>query len=223
MLAFTRCLDIDGTRLDARIQRGNASYELRRYEDAIVDFDAVLAATPDAAGVVCNRGNALLELKRYDEAARAFERVLALDAAYPYALGKRVYAQTMACDWRDLDALVAQVQRRPGRGPRRDRAVRVRRDRHRSDGAAPLRRAVRRRPVPGAARTGGAAAQRLGNAKIRIGYLGGEFRNQATSILAVELFELHDKQPLRDRRVRQRLGRRQHAAPAHGRPRSTRS
>jgi predicted O-linked N-acetylglucosamine transferase (SPINDLY family) len=34
----------------------------------------------------------------------------------------------------------------------------------------------------------------LGNAKIRLGYLGGEFRNQATSLLATELFELHDKQ-----------------------------
>ncbi|HEY9029384.1 MAG TPA: hypothetical protein VIP05_34175, partial [Burkholderiaceae bacterium] len=33
----------------------------------------------------------------------------------------------------------------------------------------------------------------LGNARIRVGYLGGEFRNQATSILAAELFELHDK------------------------------
>src|SRR5207248_10561720 len=83
--------------------------ELRRYEDAIADFDAVLAITPEAAGVVCNRGNALLASKRYDEAASAFERVQALSATYPYAIGKRVHAQAMACDWRDLDALVAQV------------------------------------------------------------------------------------------------------------------
>jgi predicted O-linked N-acetylglucosamine transferase (SPINDLY family) len=38
-----------------------------------------------------------------------------------------------------------------------------------------------------------APGTRHGNAKIRLGYLGGEFRDQATSILAVELFELHDK------------------------------
>jgi protein O-GlcNAc transferase len=190
--AFTRCLAIDGTRLDARIQRGNASYELRRYEDAIADFDAVLQVTPDTAGVACNRGNALLELKRYDEAARAFERAQALDAAYPYVIGKRLYAQTMACDWHDLDALVAQVQAglaegRPVIEPFAFSAI----------ATDPM--ALRRCAELFAADLFPAQAplvapgHRHANPKIRIGYLGGEFRNQATSILAVELFELHDK------------------------------
>jgi len=192
VLAFTRSLDIDGTRLDARIQRANAAYELRRYEDAMADLDAVLAQTPDVAGVVCNRGNVLLELKRYDQAARAFERVLALDADYPYALGKRVYAQTMACDWRDLDALVAQVEAGLAQG----RAV-IEPFAYAAIGTDPmgLRRcaelfAADQFPAQPALVAPG---HRWGNARIRVGYLGGEFRNQATSILAVELFELHDK------------------------------
>ena len=192
VLAFTRCLDIDGARLDARIQRGNASYELRRYEDAIVDFDAVLAATPDAAGVVCNRGNALLELKRYDEAALAFERVMALDAAYPYAIGKRVHAQAMACDWRELEALVARVEA----GLVEGRAV-IEPFAYAAIGTEPmlLRRCAELFAAdqfpPQAALV--AAGRRRSSGKLRVGYLGGEFRNQATSILAAELFELHDK------------------------------
>ena len=192
VLAFTRCLDIASTRLDARLQRGNALHALRRHEDAIADFDAVLAATPDVAGVASNRGDALLELKRYDEAAGAFERVLALDTAYPYALGKRVYAQAMACDWRDLDTLVAQVHA----GVEEGRAViepfayqAIATDAVRLRRCAELFAADQFPAQPALAAPGG----RLGNAKIRIGYLGGEFRNQATSILAVELFELHDK------------------------------
>jgi predicted O-linked N-acetylglucosamine transferase (SPINDLY family) len=192
VLAFTRCLDLDGEHVDARINRGNASYELRRYEDAIVDFDAVLAATPDAVGVVCNRGNALLELKRYDEAAAAFVRVLALDAHYPYALGKRLHAQAMACDWRDLPALVAEVEAGVAAGraviePFAFAAV--------GTDAMALRRcaelfAADQFPLQPARVAPG---RPLGNAKIRIGYLGGEFRNQATAILAAEVFELHDK------------------------------
>ena len=192
VLAFTRCLDIASDRLDARIQRGNALAELRRHEDAIVDFDAVLAVTPDAAGVVCNRGNALLELKRYDEAALAFERVLALDADYPYAIGKRVHAQAMACDWRDLDTLVARIHAGLAQG----RAV-IEPFAFAAIGTDPqsLRRcaelfAADQFPAQPALVPRGT---RLANPKIRIGYLGGEFRNQATSILAVELFELHDK------------------------------
>ncbi len=192
VLAFTRCLDIASARIDARIQRGNALSELRRHEDAITDFDAVLAVTPDAAGVACNRGNALLELKRYDEAALAFERVLALDADYPYAIGKRVHAQAMACDWRDLDALVAQVHAGLAQGrtviePFAFAAI--------ATDPMALRRcaelfAADQFPAQPALVAPGT---RLANPKIRIGYLGGEFRNQATSILAAELFELHDK------------------------------
>jgi len=190
--AFTRCLALDAARLDARLQRGNALHELRRDDDAIADFDAVLAATPDAAGVACNRGNALLELKRYDEAALAFERAQALDAGYPYALGKRVYAQTMACDWRGLDALVAEVERGIADG----RAViepfayaAIATDAMAARRCAELFAADQFPAQPALVAPGA----RLGNAKIRVGYLGGEFRNQATSILAAELFELHDK------------------------------
>ena len=190
--AFTQCLALDATRLDARIQRGNALHALRRHADAIADFDVVLAATPDAAGVACNRGNALLDLKRYDEAAFAFERVQALDEAYPYVVGKRVYAQTMACDWRGLDVLVAQVDRGLADG----RAVidpfafaAITADPMAARRCAELFAADQfpaqlMLVVPGT---------RLGNAKIRVGYLCGEFRDQATSILAAELFELHDK------------------------------
>ena len=191
--AFARSLELDPTRLDARIQRGNALHALRRHADAIAQFDAVLAVTPEAAGVACNRGNALLELKRYDEAARAFERVQALDASYPYAAGKRLYAQTMACDWRGLDALITEVERGVADG----RAV-VEPFAWAGVSADPM--SLRRCAEIFAADQFGTHAPLvaprapLGNAKIRIGYLGGEFRDQATSILAVELFELHDKQ-----------------------------
>ena len=190
--AFTRALALDATRLDARIQRGNALHELRRHDEAIADFEAVLAATPDAAGVACNRGDALLALKRYDEAALAFERVQALDAGYPYAVGKRVYAQTMACDWRGLDALLAEVERGLADGraviePFAYAAIAI--DPLAARRCAELFAADQFPVQPALVRPGTA----LGNAKIRVGYLGGEFRNQATSILAVELFELHDK------------------------------
>jgi protein O-GlcNAc transferase len=192
VLAFTRCLDLDGRHLDARINRGNASYELRRYEDAIVDFDAVLRVTPDAVGVVCNRGNALLELKRYDEAAEAFRCVCALDAGYPYAIGKRLYAQTLACDWRDLPALIDDVERglaegRPVIEPFAYSAV--------ATSTASLKRCAE---LFAADQFPAQAAlvdrdRRYGHPKIRVGYVSGEFRNQATAILATELFELHDR------------------------------
>ena len=191
--AFGRCLELDATRLDARIQRGNVLAALRRPAEAIAEFDAVLAATPEVAGVVCNRGNALLELKRYGEAALAFARAQALDADYPYIVGKRLYAQTMACDWHGLDALASQVAQgladgRPTIEPFAYAAIAT--DPMAARRCAELF-AADQFPAQAALVAPGT---RLGNARIRIGYLGGEFRDQATSILAVELFELHDRE-----------------------------
>jgi predicted O-linked N-acetylglucosamine transferase (SPINDLY family) len=119
--------------------------------------------------------------------------VQALDAAYPYAVGKRVYARTMACDWLGLEALVAEVERglvdgRPVIEPFAYAAIAT--DPLAARRCAELFAADQFPAQPALVAPGAP----LGNAKIRIGYLGGEFRNQATSILAAELFELHDRQ-----------------------------
>jgi predicted O-linked N-acetylglucosamine transferase (SPINDLY family) len=192
LAALDRCLALDAAHVDARINRGNALHALRRHDEAIADYELALRADPAQPGVLANRGDALLDLKRYEEAATAFARVLELDAAWPYAIGKRLYAQMMACDWRGLPALEAAVEEglaagRPAILPFAYSAV--------ATSPAALLRCARvfaedqfpaRPPLV-------AAGRRHGHEKIRIGYLGGEFRNQATSILAVELFELHDK------------------------------
>jgi predicted O-linked N-acetylglucosamine transferase (SPINDLY family) len=192
LASFDRCLALDAAHVDARINRGNALHALRRHEEAIADFDLALRAGPALAGVVANRGDALLDLKRYDEAADAFARVLELDAGYPYAIGKRLYAQMMACDWRGLPALQAAVEDGLAAG----RAT-ILPFAYSAVGTSPeaLLRCARlfaddqfpsRPPLV-------AAGTRYGHERLRVGYLCGEFRNQATAILATELFELHDK------------------------------
>ena len=190
--AFTRCLELDPLHRDARVNRGNARRQLRQHLQAVADYELVLRDAPTLAGVACNRGDALLDLFRYDEAADAFARVLELDPGYPYALGKRVYALALACDWREREALLARVAEglaagRPTIAPFALQAL--------SDSPATLKRCAElfaadqfparpARVAPG---------HRYGHARIRLAYLAGEFRHQATAILATELFELHDK------------------------------
>jgi predicted O-linked N-acetylglucosamine transferase (SPINDLY family) len=190
--AFGRCLALAPDHLDARINRGNALHAARRHEEAIADFDAVLRATPAAAGVASNRGDALLAARRYVDAAAAFEGVLAIDPDWPYALGKQLHARMLACDWRDLPGLLARVDAGVAAGRRVIEPFAY-------NGVATSPDALRRcaeiyaadqfppRPAlaaPGRARSPG---------RLRLGYLCGEFRHQATAILAAELFELHDK------------------------------
>ena len=64
---------------DAHYNRGNALFELRRYAEALADYEQAVALAPSFADAQVNRGNALFKLKRVREAVAAYDA--ALDAA----------------------------------------------------------------------------------------------------------------------------------------------
>jgi protein O-GlcNAc transferase len=74
---------------DALYNRGNALYELRRFEEALASYDHAVAVRPDYAEALSNRGNSLKELKRYGKAMASYRRALAVRPHYPEALLNR--------------------------------------------------------------------------------------------------------------------------------------
>ena len=58
----------------SRNNRGNALWQLKRFEEALASFDKALAIKPDFAEAPNNRGNALLELKRAGEALASYDK-----------------------------------------------------------------------------------------------------------------------------------------------------
>lgn len=198
LAAFDRCLALAPQHADALLNRANTLHALRRHEEALGDHARAAAAAPTLAGIPFNQGKALLELKRYDEAAQAFERALVLDPAYPYAEGQALHARLLACDWHDLDRRIASVRRGLAEGRRVAEPFGWC---GLSDDPAELRRCaeifvadqVPSSAAPASAPAPGAARPLAEDGRLRIGYLCGEFRNQATAILMTEWFELHDR------------------------------
>jgi predicted O-linked N-acetylglucosamine transferase (SPINDLY family) len=200
--AFDRCLALARDHLDAWLQRGNALQALGRHEEALAAFDEAarrasagssppaIPPTSQAAGIAANRAGVLLALKRYDEASAAWDRVLALAPDYPDAEGQRLHADLLACRWDRVDERVASIAAGIAAGrPVADpfawcgiatSPMEMRR-------CAEIAIAARVPAVPAVVRPPRPEGRRL-----RIGYLCGEFRNQATSILMTELWERHD-------------------------------
>ena len=58
--------------------RGNALHDLKRYEEAITDYDKALSLKPDHHHAWSNKGITLLELKRLDEAIAHHDKALSL-------------------------------------------------------------------------------------------------------------------------------------------------
>ena len=85
VLSYTRALDCDPDLVAAREHRGLTCVELKRYPEALVDLDQVLAKEKSLASVHAGRGMALEALGRHAEADEAFRLAFGQTAELPAA------------------------------------------------------------------------------------------------------------------------------------------
>lgn len=187
----------------AHYNLGNALRELGRFEEAVQSYEAALRLDPEDADTHNNLGNALRELGRLDEAIACYRKALALDPGMYHAKAHLLHQCQHACDWRDLQALSAEVRELVRTVPEAQippfamLAVQ-------GATAAEQRQCAQQWS---AAQYGkyATAAQKLGftfkrevfkrgpKGKLRIGYLSADFHEHATAYLMAEVFELHDR------------------------------
>ncbi len=176
----------------AHCNRGCTLQELKWLDAALDSYRQAIRLAPDYADAHNNCADVLIMLQRYAPAVRASEQLLALAPDYPFGKGRLLYAKMLSCDWRGLDELCASLSQdlmrgRPAVGPFGYLAV--------AESEALLRRCAEiyaARHFPGTAGGPGAAPPPR-RARIRVGYVSGEFRDHATARLMAELWELHDK------------------------------
>lgn len=172
--------------------RGNAQSDLRQLEEARSSYETAAQLQPTNAQIQHNLALVYQELRRPDLAAACFARVHTLSPSYPQIAGKLLHARMQACDWEGLSDLLATVERGLARGVQTAEPFG-----YQGISASP---ALQRHCAELAARSfsferrGGPAPLARKGARIRVGYVSGEFRQQATSVLAAELFEQHDRQ-----------------------------
>jgi protein O-GlcNAc transferase len=177
---------------DAYYGRGRVLQVLRRYDDALADFDTALAMRPFYAECLYAYGNLLREQNRLEEAAQAFERLYDFAPDHDFLKGMLLYTKMFCGDWDRYAELTDAVTSDVRIGARATepfvyQAV--------SNSPADLKRCAQiftQARYPAAA-TPVWTGERYTHDKLRIGYVAGEFRYQATSILMAELFERHDK------------------------------
>ena len=177
--------------VEALVQRAHTLRDLQRLDDAIAGYDRALVLAPESTEALFDRGMTLQLLGRHDEAAQAFARVLEVDPRHAFTKGRLLYAKMLACDWDGLAALASSLRddvraKKPVVAPFAYQAIST------SPGdlrlCAEVYATARYPAVP---RTW--PAERTPRSKLRIGYLSGEFREQATSLLMTEVWERHDR------------------------------
>lgn len=178
----------------AHLQRGNAWLDLRRFPEARGAYRRSLDLDPRQADGWHNLGVVCQELREPDAAAGAFAQALQLDPGQPLLPGKLLHARMQACDWRDHDILLAQVEAglRDGRatiepfafqGVASDEALQ----------AICAKLAAQAHALAGGVALPARTRPSERPARLRVGYVCGELRQQATAFLTAQLFESHDR------------------------------
>jgi predicted O-linked N-acetylglucosamine transferase (SPINDLY family) len=171
--------------------RGSALHALKRGREALADFDKALALDARLADALANRAHLRWSLNDdYAGATADLEAALAINPDQPYARGELLHLQMFAADWDDFENQKALVDQ----GVRAGKEV-VRPFVYQAVSGSPADLMSCSRIFAGnlfpPQRSQRFAAR--SHDRIRIGYLSGEFREQATAYLMAGLYEQHDK------------------------------
>jgi len=178
---------------DAWKKRGDLLRALGHIDAALASYAEAVARRPGDAATWLQWGSVLwLERGALAEAIAKVEQAVTLDPGLPYAQGFLLHLKLLACDWRDLAAGVARLDEgvRAGK-PVVEPFAYLPVSSSPADLAACAEIFVRDRypAVPPVVRP-----PRPPRARLRIGYLSGEFHEQATAHLTAGLYERHDRE-----------------------------
>jgi predicted O-linked N-acetylglucosamine transferase (SPINDLY family) len=191
LASFDHALALAPLHVTAWFNRANALRHLKRQDEALQSYDRVLALKPDHAEAHDGRGVLLQELRRYPEAFAAYDAAYRLDPALKYVQGRRLHVKMTMCDWSNLNAERAQLAVLAEAGGAASEPfeflclsssaeAQLRCARAFADDRYPVRNVW----------SGAPRAHR----KIRLGYVSGEFREQATAFLMAGVYECHDRE-----------------------------
>ena len=171
--------------------RGNVLLELGRTREALQSYEQALQLDPTLADAHHNRGSVLQMLKRPEEALVSLTRALELNADLPWLFGTWLHARLQLCEWRQLEAAVAELTARIMQGRKATQPFVVLAV---NDAPAVQRRAAEICAHDSApARAAAPPLQRAAQPVIRVGYYSADFRNHAMAQLMAGVFELHDR------------------------------
>jgi predicted O-linked N-acetylglucosamine transferase (SPINDLY family) len=190
---FDRILALAPSNVDALANRGIALMHLKRYGEAVAALDGAIAREPGFAKTYVARGNLFSELLQYDRAFPDFDKAWRLDPDLSYVEGFRLHAKMLVCDWSGFPEESGSLRRHVLAGQRATEPFPLLAISDSPEEQLVCARAFsddKHPPRPRSRWSG----ERYGHDRIRVAYISGEFREQATAYLTADLFESHDRE-----------------------------
>jgi predicted O-linked N-acetylglucosamine transferase (SPINDLY family) len=182
----------DPANAEAWNNRGALLRMLNRPAEAVDSFTRAIECRPGYSEALNNRAaTAWTDLGLYRPAMADLTAAMQADPEYPYLAGELLHLKMQAADWQDYETLKARIDA----GVRAGKRV-IRPFAYQAVSASPADLCACARIFADdrfAAVPGPAVPVREEGAKLRIGYVSADFREQATAYLIAGLYEHHDR------------------------------
>jgi protein O-GlcNAc transferase len=159
---------------------------------AQLSFQRALQIDASRAELVECFAQTLQEQRQFEDAALCFERVLKMEPLRPLNAGRLMHCKMLAADWTSLSQLQQHVESELAAGRLASEPFGLQGYGANAEILLACARAYATAVFPDKSASLPPASFSTGS-KIRVGYVAGEFRNQATSVLLTEVLERHDK------------------------------
>ena len=195
LASFEQALSLQPANRQALFKRAVVLGELRRTEEALATYDRILAMAPNHAEALNNRGFLWwLNRQNYPKAIADLERALVLAPDMAYLRGLVMHLKMYAGDWAHYTEQKAALSEAIQKGERVARPFMFQAVLESPEVLQACARIYVRDQFPPAPNPPQHdPAMRGRSDKIRLGYLSGEFRDQATAVLMAGLYERHDR------------------------------
>lgn len=193
LASFDQVLELERSNAAAWASRGNVLRDMKDFSGALESYSRAIEIRPDYVEALVNRGYTFWALKQYEAGTADVERGLALDPDYPYGRGELLHVRMYSADWHDFDSRKAELEQLVRAGKQVVQPFIFQAIAENPADAQACSRVWGEKKYPPIATAPHDPAARRAHKKIRIGYLSGEFRHQATAILMAGLYERHDR------------------------------
>ena len=187
-----KALALDPDNPEIWLNYGRSLDNLRQREQALDCYEKAVVLQPQMAEGWFNKGKILGELRRYDEALQSYINAYQLRPTEPFLLGIILHYKMLICDWADLEGIYLKIQQDLHAHQMVVEPFGFQGVSTSEQDLLESAKIFAKQRFPAREKTANQVAPKSKNEKIRIAYLCGEFRDQATSVLMTGVYESHD-------------------------------
>ena len=187
-----KALAIDPDNPEIWLNYGRSLDNLRKREEALICYEKAVVLQPQMAEGWFNKGKILGELRRYAEALQSYINAYQLRPTEPFLLGIILHYKMLICDWADLDGIYLKIQQDLHAHQMVVEPFGFQGISTSEQDLLESAKIFAKQRFPAREKASIQSTPKSKNEKIRIAYLCGEFRDQATSVLMTGVYESHD-------------------------------